>query len=236
MRPTARLKSTYGHDAFLVEVEEQTPLIRHFLEKTYYGNGTLECMESKDVRLDHRIIFDIIEPGSSVLDLGCGTGDLIYLLTREKNVRVQGIELDERPSTNASRRGSASSTAISRRACGISRPFLRLRDPEPEHAGGQEGRLCHRGSPARGGEGHRRLPQFRVYQRPHQLFFQGKAPMTPSLPYRWYDTPNVRFLSISDFRDFCREKRSGSLRPDTWMKSARSGGCPISVHSMRFSS
>jgi len=34
----------------------------------------------------------------------------------------------------------------------------------------------------------------------------GKAPMTPSLPYRWYDTPNVRFLSISDFQSFCAEK------------------------------
>ena len=30
--------------------------------------------------------------------------------------------------------------------------------------------------------------------------------MTPSLPYRWYDTPNVRFLSISDFRSFCAEQ------------------------------
>ncbi|MBU2053586.1 MAG: methionine biosynthesis protein MetW, partial [Proteobacteria bacterium] len=38
------------------------------------------------------------------------------------------------------------------------------------------------------------------------LFFGGKAPMTPSLPNRWHDTPNVRFLSISDFRDFCAEK------------------------------
>ena len=38
------------------------------------------------------------------------------------------------------------------------------------------------------------------------LFFGGRAPMTPSLPYHWYDTPNVRFLSISDFRSFCRDK------------------------------
>jgi methionine biosynthesis protein MetW len=38
------------------------------------------------------------------------------------------------------------------------------------------------------------------------LFFRGKAPITPSLPYRWHDTPNVRFLSISDFRGFCQEK------------------------------
>jgi homoserine O-acetyltransferase len=39
---SCEIASTYGHDAFLVEVEEQTHLIRHFLEKTCYGNGTLE--------------------------------------------------------------------------------------------------------------------------------------------------------------------------------------------------
>ena len=39
---SCEVASTYGHDAFLVEVEEQTHLIRHFLEKTTYGNGTLE--------------------------------------------------------------------------------------------------------------------------------------------------------------------------------------------------
>src|SRR5512136_509860 len=52
-------------------------------------------LESKDARLDHRIIFDLIEPGSKVLDLGCGNGDLMYILTREKNVKAQGIEVDD---------------------------------------------------------------------------------------------------------------------------------------------
>ena len=51
-------------------------------------------LESKDARPDHRIIFDLIEPGSKVLDLGCGNGDLMYILTREKNVRAQGIEVE----------------------------------------------------------------------------------------------------------------------------------------------
>jgi homoserine O-acetyltransferase len=39
---SCEIASTYGHDSFLVEIEEQTHLIRHFLEKTYYGNGALE--------------------------------------------------------------------------------------------------------------------------------------------------------------------------------------------------
>jgi methionine biosynthesis protein MetW len=38
------------------------------------------------------------------------------------------------------------------------------------------------------------------------LFFQGRSPITQSLPYLWFDTPNVRFLSITDFKDFCGEK------------------------------
>src|SRR5512136_1655718 len=51
--------------------------------------------DKPNIRLDHRIIFNIVESGSKVLDLGCGTGDLLYLLAEEKNARVQGIELND---------------------------------------------------------------------------------------------------------------------------------------------
>ena len=39
-----------------------------------------------------------------------------------------------------------------------------------------------------------------------QVFFGGRTPVTPSLPHRWYDTPNLHFLSISDFVAYCREQ------------------------------
>ncbi len=45
-------------------------------------------------RLDYRVIADIVGEGSRVLDLGCGEGDLIALMETAKNVRAQGIELD----------------------------------------------------------------------------------------------------------------------------------------------
>ncbi|HEY4696275.1 MAG TPA: methionine biosynthesis protein MetW, partial [Candidatus Hydromicrobium sp.] len=48
------------------------------------------------IRLDHRVIFKIIEAGSSVLDLGCGSGELLNLLVEEKKVKAQGIELREK--------------------------------------------------------------------------------------------------------------------------------------------
>ena len=53
-------------------------------------------MASKDIHLDHRIIYSIIEPDSRVLDLGCGEGDLLYPLVRDKHVRAQGIELNDK--------------------------------------------------------------------------------------------------------------------------------------------
>jgi len=53
-------------------------------------------MISRDTRLDHKIIFSVIDTGARVLDLGCGEGDLLYLLVRDKHVIAQGIENDDR--------------------------------------------------------------------------------------------------------------------------------------------
>jgi methionine biosynthesis protein MetW len=38
------------------------------------------------------------------------------------------------------------------------------------------------------------------------MFFGGKVPVTPSLPYEWYDTPNLHFLSIADFQEYCKKR------------------------------
>src|ERR1039457_187345 len=46
-------------------------------------------------RSDYRFIVDLVAPGSRVLDLGCGEGDLLAALIREKQVRAEGIELSE---------------------------------------------------------------------------------------------------------------------------------------------
>ena len=37
------------------------------------------------------------------------------------------------------------------------------------------------------------------------VFFRGRTPVTQALPYEWHDTPNLRFLSILGFRDYCRK-------------------------------
>ncbi|HOG18002.1 MAG TPA: methionine biosynthesis protein MetW, partial [Syntrophales bacterium] len=50
------------------------------------------------------------------------------------------------------------------------------------------------------------FPNFAYWKARFMLFFRGRAPITPSLPYHWYDTPNVRFLSVTDFREYCGQK------------------------------
>ncbi|MEK6725846.1 MAG: methionine biosynthesis protein MetW [Deltaproteobacteria bacterium] len=48
-----------------------------------------------EIKLDHKLILGIVMGGASVLDLGCGEGDLLYLLEQENKVRGQGIEFSE---------------------------------------------------------------------------------------------------------------------------------------------
>jgi methionine biosynthesis protein MetW len=51
------------------------------------------------------------------------------------------------------------------------------------------------------------FPNFAYFKSRIMLFFRGRSPITGSLPYLWFDTPNVRFLSITDFKNFCAEKK-----------------------------
>jgi methionine biosynthesis protein MetW len=178
-------------------------------------------LESKDARLDHRIIFDLIEPGSKVLDLGCGYGDLMHILTREKNVRAQGIEVDEAAVYQCVKKGL--SVFHSDIETGLveypdrSFDYVILNQSMQEVKKADfviEESLRVAGKIVVG------FPNFAYIKSRVMLFFQGRSPITPSLPYHWYDTPNVRFLSISDFKDFCREKHLKILEAHSLGESA----------------
>jgi methionine biosynthesis protein MetW len=159
------------------------------------------------IRPDHRIIFEMIDPDSRVLDLGCGAGDLIHRLMRDKNVWVQGIELDEQLIVDCVRKGL--SVCQSDIESGLAEYPDHSFDYVILNQSLQEVRKAWFLLNEALRVGNRVIvgfPNFAHIGARVSLFFGGKAPMTPSLPYRWYDTPNVRFLSISDFRNFCAEK------------------------------
>ncbi len=164
-------------------------------------------MRTEDIRLDHRMILEIILPGSKVLDLGCGNGDLMYLLAHRKNARVQGIELDEAAIYECVKKGLSvihgdieaglreyPDDAFDDVILNQSIQQVRKVDEVFEEAL-RIGRRIIVG-----------FPNFAHLEARTILFFRGKSPVTESLPYRWNDTPNVRFLSIVDFRQFCAER------------------------------
>jgi len=164
-------------------------------------------MEQNEFRLDHQIIYSIIEPYSRVLDLGCGQGDLLYMLVRDKHVRAQGIELNDQAIQECVKKGlSVFHDDIEN---GL-REFpdnafdyviLNQSMQEVKKADGVLQAALRIGKKVIVG-----FPNFAHIKSRFSLFFQGKSPVTKSLPYLWYDTPNVRFLSIRDFQDFCAEK------------------------------
>jgi len=163
-------------------------------------------MSADTVRPDHRVIFEWIEPGARVLDLGCGHGNLLALLAREKKALVQGIELDEKAIYECVDKGL--SVYQGDIETGLEEYPDHCFDYVILNQSLQEVRRASFVLVEALRVGNRVIvgfPNFAHWSARVSLCFGGRAPMTPSLPYRWYDTPNVRFLSIADFRAFCGE-------------------------------
>ncbi|MFB3918857.1 methionine biosynthesis protein MetW [Candidatus Velamenicoccus archaeovorus] len=164
-------------------------------------------MTFNTVRLDHKIIYQIVEPGSRVLDLGCGEGDLIYFLAKEKGAHVQGIELSEEAIYRCVEKGLSvfhsdiDSGLIEYPDKSFDYVILNQSMQETRKVDFVLKEALRVGKNVIVG-----FPNFAYVGARLRLFFLGETPVTPSLPYRWYNTPNLHFLSISDFRNFCDEK------------------------------
>jgi len=159
-------------------------------------------------RIDYRIIYRIIEPGARVLDLGCGSGRLLEMLAGQKQAIVQGIELDDGAIHACVEKGlSVFHTDID---SGLQEYPDKCFDYVILNQSMQQVKRIEFVIEEALRVGRRVIigfPNFANIRSRFVLFFTGKAPMTKSLPYHWYDTPNLRFLSISDFREYCRTNR-----------------------------
>jgi methionine biosynthesis protein MetW len=159
------------------------------------------------IRLDHEVIIKIIPQGSSVLDLGCGEGDLLSMLVKEKKVKAQCIDIDEQAIYKCVEKG------LSVFHGDIDSGLADYPDKSFDYVilNHSLQQVRHLESVLKdalrvGGKVIVGFPNFVHYKARFQLFFKGKTPVTPSLPYEWYDTPNLHFLSISDFFEYCHKR------------------------------
>jgi methionine biosynthesis protein MetW len=164
-------------------------------------------MTKEIIRLDYRIIAGIIPEGTNVLDLGCGKGELIEYLAKEKNAKVQGIELNEKDVYNCIEKGlnvfhsDIDSGLPDFPDKAFDYIILNQSLQEIKNVDFVVEEIFRVAKKVIIG-----FPNFAHYKARYMLFVEGKSPVTKSLPYEWHDTPNVRFLSIRDFTDFCKEK------------------------------
>ncbi len=180
---------------------------------------------NNNIPLDYRIIGEMIDSGARILDLGCGGGDLMAFLARSRNTRGQGIELNESAVYECVKKGlnvchgDIESGLVEYPDKSFDYVILNQSLQEVRQADDLLENALRVGRRVIVG-----FPNFAWIGSRLRLFFQGKSPVTAALPYRWYDSPNVRFLSISDFKDFCSRKRIEVLRA-SYLRDGKTVSC-----------
>ena len=157
---------------------------------------------------EFKIIANLLPPQSRILDVGCGDGTLIEALIKEKNIDARGIELGE---DNVKACISKGLSVIEGNAETELNQFpdkafdyVILSQTlqafyQPENVLEQLLRIGHKVIVS--------IPNFGYWQIRTNLLLFGKMPITKSLPYSWYDTPNLHMCSIKDFYQFCEKKK-----------------------------
>ena len=159
-------------------------------------------------KVDQEIISGWVQLGSSVLDLGCGDGELLTRLIQEKRVRAQGIELSEQAIHQCVAGGlsvfqediDTGLTEFADKSFDyviLNQTFQQVKKPD----------FVLQEALRVGKKTIVSFPNFVHFRARFQIFFHGRVPVTSALPYEWYDTPNLHFLSIADFTEYCGKRR-----------------------------
>lgn len=162
--------------------------------------------DQNGIRYDLQLVADWIPQGARVLGLGCGDGALLEYLTRRKNAVCTGIEIDENCVAGCIARGVSvlqgdineevkdypdnafDVVILAQTLQQIYRPAPLIREVL---------RIGRRGVVS--------FPNFSHWRVRLMLLLTGHAPVTPQLPYQWHDTPNIRVITLADFRRYARQ-------------------------------
>jgi methionine biosynthesis protein MetW len=159
-------------------------------------------------RSDYAIIGDIVAPGSKVLDLGCGEGELLQWLAENKGVDARGVEISGEKVQRAIARGvSVYQGDIDRGLADypdrvfdyviLSQTLQETRHPRAVL--NEMLRVAERAIVA--------FPNFGHWRMRLSMLLSGRAPRTQLFPYDWYDSPNIHFLTVHDFEELVEREK-----------------------------
>ncbi|BAF58432.1 MAG: methionine biosynthesis protein MetW [Pelotomaculum sp.] len=156
-------------------------------------------------RFDHEFIYEIVPGGASVLDLGCGDGELLARLIEDKKVQGLGIEKDiDQVAKAISRRVPVLHTDLDLGLAGFPDNFFDFVILEKTLQVVNKPLLVLEEMLRVGGVGVISFPNFSHWNVVASLILTGRMPVTPALPYHWYDTPNIHLFTVKDFLDWAR--------------------------------
>lgn len=184
---------------------------------------------STEQRPDFDVIVSLVPTGARVLDLGCGSGELMERLIAERQAVAQGVDLHQ-PSVITSiskglsvfhgdiQEGLADLRNRSYDYVLLSRTLQQVHDPETViREMLRVGRFAIVS-----------FPNFAYWKLRVHLLLHGTLPVSPALPYAWHNTPNIRLITIADFEAFC--KLSGFTVLKKIALSIGDGRHPSQVH------
>ena len=157
-------------------------------------------------REDFRAILDLVKPGARVLDIGCGEGVLLELLTREKQVDGRGLEISPANVSLCLARGLAVVQGdadhdlddFPTRAFDyavLSQTLQTVR--QPRHVLAELLRIADRAIVS--------FPNFGHWRVRWSLLTQGRMPTTGALPSAWWETENIHLCTLRDFTQLCED-------------------------------
>ena len=157
-------------------------------------------------RVDLLLIAEMVSPVARVLDVGCGDGTLLRLLSEKRGVDGRGIELSQAGVNSCVAQGlsviqgDADTDLV--HYPDLAFDFAILSQTlqatySPRHVLEQLLRIGKRAVVS--------FPNFGHWRVRGQLLFGGQMPLTDNLPDHWYDTPNIHLCTIKDFRGLCKD-------------------------------
>jgi methionine biosynthesis protein MetW len=165
-------------------------------------NSNRYQMPDPSIQLTDELIMHHIDRNSRVIDLGCGDGRLMQRLHDEMGCEVMGVEVEQSNIVAIIQRGLPAIAADLNEGlvdipndsfdfAVLSQTLQQVRNPKLLLL--EMLRVAHRALVV--------VPNFGHWRVRMEVLRRGRTPITQALPYEWYETPNVHFMSMRDFRD-----------------------------------